>query len=62
MGKALQQINEKATGTTTRLNELTTRLGTLEGRTKGFEQIEARVQTLMHAVGQAEQTAGKLLA
>ena len=39
VGKALQQINEKATGTTTRLNELTTRLGTLEGRTKGFEQM-----------------------
>ena len=62
VGKALQQINEKATGTTTRLNELTTRLGTLEGRTKGFEQIEGRVQTLVQAVAQAEQTAEKLLA
>ncbi len=57
VGKSLQQVNDRATGATGKLEELSTKLSTLEARTKGFEQVEGRVRSLGDAVGQAEQTA-----
>ena len=62
VGKSLQQVHEQAAGTTTRLDELTTRLGAIDGKAQGFEQIDTRIQALLDAVGQAEQTAEKLIA
>ena len=62
VGKSLQQVNDRATGATGKLEELSTKLSTLEARTKGFELVEGRVRSLGDAVGQAEQTADKLLA
>jgi phage shock protein A len=43
VGKALQQVNDRAAGATSKLEELTTRLVALESRTRGFEQIETRI-------------------
>ena len=62
VGKSLQQVHEQAAGTRTQLDELTTRLGAIEGKTQGFEQIDARIQALLDEVGQAERTAEKLVA
>ena len=62
VGKSLHQVNDRATGATGKLEELSTKLSALEARTKGFEQVEGRVRSLGDAVGQAEQTADKLLA
>jgi chromosome segregation ATPase len=61
VGKALQQVNERATGVTAKLEELTTRLAALESRAVGFEQIETGIRGLVSSLAQAEQTAEKLL-
>ena len=60
--KAVQKATEKATGATARLDEVATRLTALEGRTQGLEQLDARIRGLLESVGQAEQSAQKLLA
>ena len=44
LSKWLQQADEKTAGTAARLDELGAWLGGLESRTKGFEQLEARIQ------------------
>jgi chromosome segregation ATPase len=61
VGNSLQQVNERATGVTVKLEEVTTRLVALESRTTGFEQIETRIRSLVDSVAQAEQTADTLL-
>ena len=60
--KAVQKATEQATGATTKLDEVARRLTSLEGRTQGLEQIDGRIQGLLESVGQAEQSAQKLLA
>ena len=62
VGKSLQQVNERAGGATTKLEELSHKLSSMEIRTKGVEKVAGRIQTLGESVGQAEQTAAKVLA
>ena len=62
LSKSLQRVDEKTTGTAARLDDLGAWLGRLESRTKGFEQLDARIQGLVNVVGQAEQTAEELVA
>ena len=62
VGKAVQRATEKITATTTKLDEMTSQLAALEGRTRGLEEIGSRVRGLTESVGQAEQTARTLLA
>ena len=46
VSKSLQQVNERATGAQSKLEELTTRMSTIEARSKGFEQIETKIRSL----------------
>src|SRR5580765_8243455 len=46
LGKTLEQVSEKATTVTTRLDEIGQRLGALDDRTKELEEVEKRIQAL----------------
>src|SRR6185436_146674 len=61
LGKSLEQVSEKATGITTRLDEIAKRLATLDDRTKELTEIDKRIQALNQAAKQAEQTTAKAL-
>ncbi len=60
--KSLQQVNEGASGATSKLEELSGKLSAIEGKTRGLENVDGRVKSLVDSVGQAEQTSQKLLA
>ena len=61
ISKTLEQVTEKATGVTTRLDEIAKRLTTLDDRAKELEKIEKRIQGLKESARQAEETTQKAL-
>ena len=56
LAKSLEQVADKATGLTTRLDEIGNRLTALDDRTREVETIDKRIQALKDAARQAEQT------
>ena len=56
LGKTLEQVLEKAAGASSKLDELTKRISTLDDRSKELEQIDKRIQALKDAANQAELT------
>ncbi len=56
ISKLLEHIDEKVTDVTTKLEEIGERLGTLDSRTRELEGFDERVQSLVDAASQAEQT------
>jgi phage shock protein A len=50
VGKSLQQVNERATGAQSKLEDLTTRMTAIGARSKGFEQIETKIRSLGDSV------------
>src|SRR3954454_12131585 len=61
LGKSLEQVSEKASGVTARLDEIGKRLATLDDRTRELEDIDKRIQALKESAKQAEQTTRKAL-
>ena len=62
LGKSLEQVDQKAATTTTRLDEIVKRVEGLEDRAKSFGEVEKRVQTLLESATQAQVAADKLMA
>src|SRR3954462_4821694 len=56
LGKSLEQVSEKATNVTARLDDIAKRLTTLDDRTRELEEIVKRIQALKESAKQAEQT------
>ena len=46
LGKSLEQVSEKASGVTAKLDEIAERLAALDDRTKELESIDSRIQAL----------------
>ncbi len=61
MGKSLEQVDEKATAATAKVNDLVKRLDGLEQQAKSFGDVEKRVQALISTATQAQQAAEKIL-
>ena len=61
LGKSLEQVTEKATAITTKLDDLAKRLATLDDRTKELEEVDKRIQALKDAAKQAEAATQKAL-
>jgi methyl-accepting chemotaxis protein len=61
LGKQLEQVTEKATGITDRLDEIAKRLTALDERTHELEDVDKRIQALKDAAKGAEQTTLKAL-
>src|SRR5437868_990373 len=61
LGKSLEQVSEKASGVTAKLDEIAERLVTLDDRTRELEDIDKRIQALKESAKQAEQTTRKAL-
>ena len=61
LGKSLEQVMEKATGATSKLDEITKRISTLDDRGQELEQIDKRIQALKDAARQAELTTQKAI-
>src|SRR6476620_6019726 len=61
LGKSLEQVSEKASGVTAKLDEIAERLAALDDRTKEIESIDSRIQALKESARQAEQTTQKAL-
>src|SRR5436190_4295439 len=61
MSKSLEQMTEKATTATARLDEIARRLATLDERTRELEDVDKRIQALKEAARQAEQTTEKAI-
>src|SRR3954470_24147537 len=61
LGKTLEQVSEKATTVTDRLDEIGRRLTALDDRTHEMEEIDKRIQALKESAKQAEQTTLKAL-
>jgi len=61
LGKSLEQVTDKATSVTARLDEIAKRLSTLDDRAKEVEEVERRVQALKESTRQAEETTLKAL-
>src|SRR3954464_5956636 len=61
LGKTLEQVSEKATTVTDRLDEIGRRLTALDDRTHEMEEIEKRILALKESARQAEQTTQKAL-
>src|SRR5499433_2226915 len=61
LGKSLEQVSEKASGVTARLDEIAKRLSALDDRTKDLEAIDERIQALKESAKLAEQTTQKAL-
>ena len=61
LSKSLEQVAEKATSVTARLDDLATRVGSLDARTKGLEDIDARIQALKESAEQTAQTTQKAI-
>src|SRR3954463_7036405 len=55
LGKSLEQVSEKASGVTAKLDEIAERLVALDDRTKELESIDSRIQALKESARQAEQ-------
>src|SRR3954465_15139642 len=61
LGKTLEQVSEKATTVTGRLDEIAKPLTALDNRTHEMEEIEKRILALKESARQAEQTTQKAL-
>ena len=61
LSKQLEQVTDKASSVTTRLDDIAKRLGTLDDRTREFEEVEKRIQALKDAATQAEATTKKAI-
>src|SRR6476660_2320786 len=61
LGKSLEQVSEKASAVTTRLDDISKRLGALGDRTKELDEIDKRIEALKESARQAEQTTQKAL-
>src|SRR5215472_12019864 len=61
MSKSLEQMTEKATAATARLDDIAKRLMSLDERTKELEDIDKRIQVLKDAARQAEETTEKAI-
>ena len=61
LGKQLEQVADKATGITDRLDEIAKRLTALDDRTHELEDVDKRIQALKDAARGAEQTTLKAL-
>src|SRR6267143_40746 len=46
LGKSLEQVSEKATGVTARLDEIAKRLTALDDHTRQLEELDKRIQAL----------------
>src|SRR5205809_5476209 len=46
LGKTLEQVSEKASGVTTRLDDITKRLTALDDRTKELSELDKKIQAL----------------
>src|SRR6185436_1750270 len=57
----LEQVSEKATAITGRLDEIGRRLGALDDRTKELEEVEKRIQALKESARQAQETTARAL-
>ncbi len=62
MGQSLQDVNDRAGGTSGKMDALVKRLSKIEARASGVEDIGTRVETLRSGVSQAEEIAKRLLA
>ncbi len=62
LGKSLEQVDQKAASTTTKLDEIVKRVEGLEDRAKAFGETEKRVQALLDVATQAQVAAEKLTA
>src|SRR4051812_12844984 len=61
LGKSLEQVSEKASGVTARLDEIAKRLEALDNRTRELETIDERILALKESAKLAEQTTQKAL-
>src|SRR5262249_28787934 len=61
LGKTLEQVSEKATGVTARLDDIGRRLAALDDRTRQLEESDGRINELKEQAKQAEQTTRKAL-
>ena len=61
IGKSLEQVTDKATGLTTRLDDIARRLGALDERTKELDFVNDRIQALKETTRQAEESVQKAL-
>src|SRR3990172_7119543 len=61
LGKTLEQVMEKATGTASKLDEITKRISALDDRAREMDQIDKRIQALKDAATKAEQTTEKAI-
>ncbi|MBI4486401.1 MAG: hypothetical protein HY655_10355, partial [Acidobacteria bacterium] len=61
LGKSLEQVTEKATTVTARLDEIAKRLTSLDDHTKELGEIDKRIHALKDAARQAEQTTQKAI-
>ena len=62
LGKSLEQVDQKASDTTAKLDVIAKRVEGLEDRAKAFGDVEKRVQGLIDAATQAQVAAEKLMA
>src|SRR5882762_1001525 len=62
LGKSLEQIDQKADTTTSKLDEIVKRVDGLEDRAQAFGEVEKRVQSLLDSATQAQVAAEKLMA
>src|SRR6266550_4144498 len=62
LGKSLEQVDQKAATTTTKLDEIVKRVEGLEDRARSFGEVEKRVQTLLESATQAQVAGEKLMA
>src|SRR3989440_4951461 len=62
LGKSLEQVDQKAATTTSKLDEIVKRVEELEDRAKAFGEVEKRVQVLIESATQAQVAADKLMA
>ena len=61
LGKALEQVTDRATSVTEQLDGIEKRFTTLDDRRRELEDIDKRIQSLKDTATQAEQTTQKAL-
>ena len=61
MSKSLDQMTEKASAATAKLDDIARRLTALDDRTKELDEVDRKIQALKDAARQAEQTTEKAI-
>src|SRR5438132_1808325 len=61
IGKSLEQVTDKATGLTMRLEDIARRLAALDERTKELDVVDERIQALKETTREAEESVQKAL-